>query len=45
MLSRLAIVDTSSFLNNEKEVGKAIRGKINDGTIRREDIFVATKVS
>ncbi|XP_033222425.1 aldose reductase-related protein 2-like isoform X2 [Belonocnema kinseyi] len=36
-------IDTSYFLNNEKEVGKAIRGKIEDGTIRREDIFVATK--
>ncbi|XP_033222424.1 1,5-anhydro-D-fructose reductase-like isoform X1 [Belonocnema kinseyi] len=37
-------IDTSYFLNNEKEVGKAIRGKIEDGTIRREDIFVATKL-
>lgn len=29
---------------NEHEVGQAIRGKIADGTVRREDIFYCGKV-
>lgn len=29
---------------NEQEVGAAIQAKIADGTIKREDIFVTTKV-
>ena len=30
--------------DNEEEVGQAIAEKIEDGTIKREDIFVTTKV-
>lgn len=37
-------IDTAFFYKNEAEVGKAIRAKIEDGTIRREDIFVTTKL-
>ncbi|XP_001604204.2 1,5-anhydro-D-fructose reductase-like isoform X1 [Nasonia vitripennis] len=37
-------VDTAFFYENEKEIGSAIREKINDGTIKREDIFVTTKL-
>lgn len=38
-------IDTASFYGNEKEVGDAIREKIKDGVIKREDVFVTTKVS
>ena len=38
-------IDTAFFYQNENEVGKAIRAKIQDGTINREDIFVTTKAS
>lgn len=37
--------DTSRFYCNEKELGKGIRAKIREGVVRREDIFVITKVS
>lgn len=37
--------DTAWVYENEKEVGNAIRAKIADGVIKREDIFVTTKVS
>lgn len=37
-------IDTAYLYGNEKEVGNAIRAKINEGVIRREDIFVTTKV-
>ncbi|XP_058796886.1 uncharacterized protein LOC131667472 [Phymastichus coffea] len=37
-------IDTASFYNNEKEVGDAIREKIKDGTVKRKDIFVTTKL-
>lgn len=29
---------------NEKEIGEAIREKISDGTVRREDLFIVTKL-
>ena len=38
-------IDTAFYYGNEKEVGNAIRDKIKDGTIKREDVFVTTKVS
>lgn len=37
-------IDTAYLYENEREVGNAVRAKIADGTIRREDIFVTTKV-
>lgn len=37
-------IDTAYRYEVEKEVGRAIRGKIADGVVKREDIFVVTKV-
>lgn len=37
-------IDTAFLYNNEKEIGKAIREKIEDGTVTREDLFITTKV-
>ncbi len=36
--------DTASFYGNEEEVGRAIRQAIEQGLIRREDVFVTTKL-
>jgi len=36
--------DTALFYKNEKEVGAAIKAKIAEGVIKREDVFVTTKV-
>jgi len=38
-------IDTAYFYQNEAEVGKAIRDKIAEGVVKREDIFLVTKVS
>lgn len=37
-------IDSAFLYGNEVEVGKAIRDKIAEGTIKREDIFITTKV-
>ncbi|XP_053687809.1 1,5-anhydro-D-fructose reductase-like [Sabethes cyaneus] len=37
-------IDTAYLYRNEKEVGQAIREKISEGVIKREDIFVTTKL-
>uniref|UniRef100_A0A1Y7VNR7 Aldo-keto reductase family 1, member C6 n=1 Tax=Mus musculus TaxID=10090 RepID=A0A1Y7VNR7_MOUSE len=36
-------IDSASMYQNEKEVGLAIRSKIADGTVKREDIFYTSK--
>lgn len=36
--------DTAYFYQNEAQVGKAIRDKIAEGVITREDVFVVTKL-
>ncbi|XP_055604098.1 1,5-anhydro-D-fructose reductase-like [Uranotaenia lowii] len=36
--------DTACYYRNEVEVGQAIRAKIAEGVIRREDVFVTTKL-
>ncbi|XP_020295785.1 1,5-anhydro-D-fructose reductase-like, partial [Pseudomyrmex gracilis] len=37
-------IDTAFFYGNEKEIGKAICEKIQDGIVKREDLFVTTKL-
>ncbi|XP_032686431.1 1,5-anhydro-D-fructose reductase isoform X2 [Odontomachus brunneus] len=37
-------IDTAFFYDNEKEIGKAVREKIEDGTVIREDLFITTKL-
>nr|XP_038951701.1 aldo-keto reductase family 1, member C1 isoform X1 [Rattus norvegicus] len=37
-------IDSAAVYQNEKEVGLAIRSKIADGTVKREDIFYTSKV-
>ncbi|CAL1674040.1 unnamed protein product [Lasius platythorax] len=37
-------IDTASFYGNEKEIGEAIREKIEDGSVTREDLFITTKL-
>merc|ERR1711963_1048889 len=37
-------IDCAWVYANEEEVGQAIKEKIADGTIKREDVFVTTKV-
>lgn len=36
--------DCAWFYGNEDEVGKGIHAKLSDGTIKREDIFVTSKL-
>lgn len=38
------LIDTASAYGNEEEIGQAIREAIGDGIIRREELFVITKI-
>ena len=38
-------IDCAMAYQNEAEVGEAIKNKIADGTVKREDIFVTSKVT
>lgn len=38
-------IDTAFYYQNENEIGQAVRAKINDGTVKREDLFITTKVN
>lgn len=42
--SGVRLIDTASAYGNEEEVGQAIREAIDEGIIRREDVFVITKI-
>ncbi|EDV95557.1 aldo-keto reductase family 1 member B1 [Drosophila grimshawi] len=37
-------IDTAYFYENEGEVGNAVRQKIKEGVIKRDDIFITTKL-
>ncbi|XP_060228985.1 aldo-keto reductase family 1 member C1-like [Meriones unguiculatus] len=37
-------IDSAYVYQNEKEIGQAIRSKIADGVVKREDIFLTTKL-
>ncbi|XP_012864701.1 PREDICTED: prostaglandin-E(2) 9-reductase-like isoform X1 [Dipodomys ordii] len=37
-------IDTAYFYEVEEEVGQAIRSKIEEGTVKREDIFLTSKL-
>ena len=36
--------DCAYIYRNEKEIGKALRDKIAEGMVKREDLFITTKV-
>ena len=42
--SGVRLIDTASAYGNEEEIGQAVREAIDEGTIKREDIFVTTKL-
>lgn len=42
--SGVRLIDTASAYSNEEEVGQAIREAIDEGIIKREDVFVITKI-
>lgn len=37
-------IDTAWAYENEKDIGRAIQDKINEGVVRREDLFITNKV-
>ena len=37
-------IDTAAVYNTEEYVGEAIRQSVNDGTIKRQNMFISTKV-
>ena len=37
-------IDTARLYNNEVEIGKALRSKMQQGIIRRQDMFIVSKV-
>ncbi|XP_041486721.1 aldo-keto reductase family 1 member C15-like [Microtus oregoni] len=37
-------IDAAYYYQNEEEVGQALRDKIADGTVKREDLFYTTKI-
>lgn len=42
--SGVRLIDTASAYGNEEEIGEVIREAINDGIVKREDLFVITKI-
>ena len=44
LASGVRLIDTASAYGNEEEVGQAVREAIDEGIIKREDVFVITKI-
>lgn len=44
LASGVRLIDTASVYGNEEEVGRALRDAIEEGVVRREDVFVTTKI-
>lgn len=42
--SGVRLIDTASAYGNEEEIGQAIREAVDEGIMKREDIFVITKI-
>lgn len=38
------LIDTAFIYNNEDQIGRALDGKLKEGTINREDLFIVSKV-
>lgn len=38
-------IDTALYYRNEADIGEVIREKIKQGVVKREDLFIVTKVS
>lgn len=38
-------IDTAGCYLNEEDIGKILEGFFKDGKLRREDLFITTKVS
>lgn len=37
-------IDTAYIYGNEKEIGQAIKAKIDDGTVKRQDLYIISKL-
>ncbi|KAJ8715756.1 hypothetical protein PYW07_010238 [Mythimna separata] len=37
-------IDTAYIYGNEKEIGQGIKAKIDDGTVKHEDLFITSKL-
>ena len=44
LASGVRLIDTASAYGNEEEVGQAIRESIEEGIVKRKDVFVITKI-
>lgn len=38
------LIDTAFVYGNEKAIGKALKEKLSEGKVRREDLFIVGKV-